>query len=81
MLWSDSSRVYVSTCQHEALKYGNLPSKDNALPFSCAYAGTCQHETLKRESFLRQMLGESFKLLPVLVWGMAVADKCTGTRP
>ena len=57
MLWSNSSRVYVSTCQHEALKYGNLPSKDNALPFSCAYAGTCQHEALKRESFPRQMLG------------------------
>ena len=46
--------------------------KGNALPFSCAYAGTCQHEALKRDSFPRQMLGRSFKMLPVMVWGMAV---------
>ena len=38
----------------------------------------CQHEALNYMSFHMQMLGASFRLMPGMVWGMAVA---ASTRP
>merc|ERR1719498_743678 len=46
-----------------------------AISFSNVYASTCQYEALKYVSFPVQMLGKSFKMLPVMIWGMAVSDK------
>merc|ERR1719168_295595 len=46
-----------------------------AISFSNVYASTCQYEALKYVSFPVQMLGKSFKMMPVMVWGMAVAGK------
>eukprot|EP00971_Amphidinium_carterae_P116650 2310609-Amphidinium_carterae.1 len=34
------------------------------------YASTCQYEALKYVSFPVQMLGKSFKMMPVMMWGM-----------
>merc|ERR1719271_1819324 len=46
-----------------------------AISFSNVYASTCQYEALKFVSFPVQMLGKSFKMMPVMLWGMAVAGK------
>jgi len=49
-----------------------------AISFSSVYASTCQYEALKYVSFPVQMLGKSFKMMPVMVWGMVVASKRYG---
>merc|ERR1719174_2828385 len=49
-----------------------------AISFSNVYASTCQYEALKYVSFPVQMLGKSFKMMPVMVWGMLVAGKSYG---
>merc|ERR1719440_1402027 len=46
-----------------------------AISFSNVYASTCQYEALKYVSFPVQMLGKSFKMMPVMVWGMAISGK------
>merc|ERR1719487_1077699 len=49
-----------------------------AISFSNVYASTCQYEALKYVSFPVQMLGKSFKMMPVMVWGMIVSGKHYG---
>merc|ERR1719168_520460 len=46
-----------------------------AISFSNVYASTCQYEALKYVSFPVQMLGKCFKMMPVMLWGMAVSGK------
>merc|ERR1719324_1824241 len=46
-----------------------------AISLSSVYASTCQYEALKYVSFPVQMLGKSFKMMPVMVWGMAISGK------
>merc|ERR1719145_345631 len=46
-----------------------------AISFSNVYASACQYEAFKYVSFPVQMLGKSFKMMPVMVWGMAVSGK------
>eukprot|EP00448_Togula_jolla_P021709 CAMPEP_0170590520 /NCGR_PEP_ID=MMETSP0224-20130122/11915_1 /TAXON_ID=285029 /ORGANISM="Togula jolla, Strain CCCM 725" /LENGTH=272 /DNA_ID=CAMNT_0010914325 /DNA_START=205 /DNA_END=1024 /DNA_ORIENTATION=- len=46
-----------------------------AISFSSVSASSCQYEALRFVSFPVQMLGKSFKMLPVMVWGMIVAGK------
>jgi adenosine 3'-phospho 5'-phosphosulfate transporter B2 len=41
-------------------------------------ATTCQYECLKYVSFPVQMLGKSFKMMPVMLWGMAISGKRHG---
>lgn len=38
-------------------------------------ATTCQYEALKYVSFPVQMLGKSFKMMPVMMWGMLISGK------
>jgi adenosine 3'-phospho 5'-phosphosulfate transporter B2 len=38
-------------------------------------ATTCQYEALKYVSFPVQMLGKSFKMMPVMLWGLAISGK------
>jgi len=38
-------------------------------------ASSCQYEALKFVSFPVQMLGKSFKMMPVMMWGIAIAGK------
>mmetsp|Transcript_39709 Transcript_39709/g.86560 ORF Transcript_39709/g.86560 Transcript_39709/m.86560 type:complete len:380 (+) Transcript_39709:73-1212(+) len=47
---------------------------------SNVYASTCQYEALKYVSFAVQMLGKSFKMMPVMVWGMAISGKSYSLR-
>jgi adenosine 3'-phospho 5'-phosphosulfate transporter B2 len=42
---------------------------------SIVCASTCQYEALKYVSFPVQMLGKSFKMMPVMLWGMAISQK------
>jgi len=46
-----------------------------AISFSNVYASSCQYEALKYVSFPVQMLGKSFKMAPVMLWGMVVSGK------
>merc|ERR1719181_2210286 len=38
-------------------------------------ATTCQYECLKYVSFPVQMLGKSFKMMPVMMWGIIISQK------
>merc|ERR1719194_250609 len=49
-----------------------------AISFSNVYASACQYEALKYVSFPVQMLGKSFKMMPVMVWGLLIANKSYG---
>jgi adenosine 3'-phospho 5'-phosphosulfate transporter B2 len=46
-----------------------------SISFSSVYASTCQYEALKYVSFPVQMLGKSFKMMPVMLWGIVVSGK------
>merc|ERR1719231_2097908 len=43
--------------------------------FTNVYASTCQYEALKYVSFPVQMLGKSFKMMPVMLWGIMISGK------
>jgi len=45
------------------------------ISFSNVIATTCQYECLKYVSFPVQMLGKSFKMMPVMMWGIALSGK------
>jgi adenosine 3'-phospho 5'-phosphosulfate transporter B2 len=44
---------------------------------SNVYASTCQYEALKYISFSVQQLGKSFKMMPVMIWGMIISQRGT----
>eukprot|EP00438_Fugacium_kawagutii_P014752 Skav202476 [mRNA] locus=scaffold149:659381:660385:+ [translate_table: standard] len=44
---------------------------------SNVFATTCQYEALKYVSFPVQMLGKSFKMMPVMLWGIVISSKQT----
>merc|ERR1712087_34555 len=46
-----------------------------AISLSNVAASTCQYEALRYVSFPVQMLGKSFKMMPVMVWGLLIAQK------
>jgi adenosine 3'-phospho 5'-phosphosulfate transporter B2 len=50
------------------------------ISFSNVAATMCQYECLKYVSFPVQMLGKSFKMMPVMIWGMAISGKRFGLR-
>jgi len=50
-----------------------------AISLSNVYASAFQYEALKYVSFPVQMLGKSFKMMPVMLWGMAVGGKSYST--
>mmetsp|Transcript_74526 Transcript_74526/g.130268 ORF Transcript_74526/g.130268 Transcript_74526/m.130268 type:complete len:337 (-) Transcript_74526:84-1094(-) len=45
------------------------------ISFSNVGATSCQYEALKYVSFPVQMLGKSFKMMPVMLWGIAISGK------
>ena len=84
------SNVYASSCQYEALKLGgdfrsmfshNLPSTGNfmipASNSSWLWFGDVLSNNPPRKyvSFAVQMLGKSFKMMPVMIWGMIISGK------
>jgi len=48
------------------------------ISFSNVGATTCQYEALKYVSFPVQMLGKSFKMMPVMLWGIVISGKYYG---
>merc|ERR1719262_1143260 len=56
------------------------PWKYFAISLSNVTATTCQYEALKWVSFPVQMLGKSFKMMPVMVWGILISQKKYGIR-
>merc|ERR1719298_217228 len=46
-----------------------------AISFSNVAATYCQYEALKWVSFPVQMLGKSFKMMPVMVWSILISQK------
>lgn len=46
-----------------------------AISLSNVGATWCQYEALKFVSFPVQMLGKSFKMMPVMIWGMLISQK------
>jgi len=51
-----------------------------AISLSNVAATTCQYEALKWVSFPTQMLGKSFKMMPVMLWGIAISQKSYGLK-
>jgi len=49
-----------------------------AVSLSAVFASPCQYESLKYVSFTVQMLGKSFKMMPVMLWGLALSGKQYG---
>merc|ERR1711862_311819 len=58
-------------------EYGNKAPlwKYLAISFSNVAATTCQYEALKYVSFPVQMLGKSFKMMPVMLWSIVISGK------
>jgi len=48
------------------------------ISFSNVGASTCQYEALRYVAFPVQMLGKSFKMMPVMVWGLLISQKRYG---
>jgi len=51
-----------------------------AISISNVAATTCQYEALKWVSFPTQMLGKSFKMMPVMIWGIIISQKQYGAK-
>jgi adenosine 3'-phospho 5'-phosphosulfate transporter B2 len=51
-----------------------------AISISNVAATTCQYEALKWVSFPTQMLGKSFKMMPVMLWGIVISQKSYGIK-
>merc|ERR1719382_1576161 len=64
----------------ESLRNGAPIWKYLVVSLSNVYASTCQYEALKYVSFAVQMLGKSFKMMPVMIWGMVISRKSYSLR-
>merc|ERR1719377_158942 len=51
-----------------------------AISLSNVAATTCQYEALKWVSFPVQMLGKSFKMMPVMIWSIIISGKKYGAK-
>merc|ERR1719399_909521 len=54
--------------------------KYGVISLSNVAATTCQYECLKYVSFPVQMLGKSFKMMPVMLWGIVISGKRYGLK-
>eukprot|EP00448_Togula_jolla_P007000 CAMPEP_0170614406 /NCGR_PEP_ID=MMETSP0224-20130122/24785_1 /TAXON_ID=285029 /ORGANISM="Togula jolla, Strain CCCM 725" /LENGTH=328 /DNA_ID=CAMNT_0010940065 /DNA_START=243 /DNA_END=1229 /DNA_ORIENTATION=- len=48
------------------------------ISFSNVAASSCQYDALKYVSYPVQMLGKSFKMMPVMLWGMVLSNRTYG---
>ncbi|CAK0836739.1 unnamed protein product [Prorocentrum cordatum] len=62
----------------EAIKNAAPLWKYCAISLSNVGATWCQYEALKYVSFPVQMLGKSFKMMPVMIWGILISQKRYG---
>jgi adenosine 3'-phospho 5'-phosphosulfate transporter B2 len=61
--------------KREQFKWAAPLWKYGAISLSNVGASWCQYEALKFVSFPVQMLGKSFKMMPVMIWGMIISQK------
>mmetsp|Transcript_101440 Transcript_101440/g.205917 ORF Transcript_101440/g.205917 Transcript_101440/m.205917 type:complete len:358 (+) Transcript_101440:63-1136(+) len=72
--------IAMALCHQESLHHKAPLWKYLIVSLSNVYASTCQYEALKYVSFAVQMLGKSFKMLPVMLWGMCIFGKVYNLR-
>jgi len=78
----------VAVCFSSGMMFGKGEAIKNMAPLwkYCAIslsnvgATWCQYEALKYVSFPVQMLGKSFKMMPVMIWGIIISQKSYGWR-
>lgn len=80
-----ANRLFAVVLSLALAKYHEEPLANKAplwkyaiVSLSNVYASTCQYESLKYISFAVQMLGKSFKMIPVMLWGIAISGKKYG---
>mmetsp|Transcript_81727 Transcript_81727/g.144767 ORF Transcript_81727/g.144767 Transcript_81727/m.144767 type:complete len:329 (-) Transcript_81727:245-1231(-) len=67
--------VVMSIAKGESLQNQAPIWKYMVISLSNVGATNCQYEALKYVSFPVQMLGKSFKMMPVMIWGIAISGK------
>lgn len=77
------SNVLATTCQYEALKYATsmqvccpCPQVARQRRFECSTGQLAPYvafSSLTQVSFPVQMLGKSFKMMPVMLWGIVIS--------
>lgn len=72
-LWAMAYACLMVKIQGESFKNVAPLWKYLAISFSNVAATFCQYEALKWVSFPVQMLGKSFKMMPVMIWGIILA--------
>eukprot|EP00933_Yihiella_yeosuensis_P026531 TRINITY_DN205_c0_g1_i1.p1 TRINITY_DN205_c0_g1~~TRINITY_DN205_c0_g1_i1.p1 ORF type:complete len:345 (+),score=52.57 TRINITY_DN205_c0_g1_i1:85-1119(+) len=72
--------ITMALIYRESLVPGAPIWKYAVVSFANVYASSCQYEALKYVSFSVQMLGKSFKMMPVMLWGMAISGKRYGVK-
>ena len=72
--------VAMAIAKGESMKNEAPLWKYLVVSLSNVYASSCQYEALKYVSFAVQMLGKSFKMMPVMIWGMIISGKSYSAR-
>lgn len=67
--------LFMSVVRGESLRNNAPLWKYGVVSLASVGASICQYEALKYVSFAVQMLGKSFKMMPVMFWGMAISRK------
>mmetsp|Transcript_58875 Transcript_58875/g.119893 ORF Transcript_58875/g.119893 Transcript_58875/m.119893 type:complete len:356 (+) Transcript_58875:46-1113(+) len=67
--------VFMAQAKGENMKNQAPIWKYLIVSLSNVYASSCQYEALKYVSFAVQMLGKSFKMMPVMLWGIVISSK------
>merc|ERR1719254_114283 len=82
VLWNRFFAVLYAVIMATSKSEGFAPAapwwKFLAVSLSNVFASMCQYEALKYVSFPVQMLGKSFKMMPVMCWGMVISGKRYG---
>merc|ERR1719409_701354 len=79
-LWAILYAVLMVFFKGESFKNVAPLWKYLAISFSNVAATYCQYEALKWVSFPVQMLGKSFKMMPVMLWGIVISGKSYGMQ-
>jgi len=79
-LWAVVFGAVMIPVHKETYRMQTVWWKYVVISFSNVFATTCQYEALKYISFVWQMLGKSFKMMPVMLWGMVISRKSYGWK-
>eukprot|EP00930_Biecheleria_cincta_P056628 TRINITY_DN42707_c0_g1_i1.p1 TRINITY_DN42707_c0_g1~~TRINITY_DN42707_c0_g1_i1.p1 ORF type:complete len:364 (-),score=51.21 TRINITY_DN42707_c0_g1_i1:82-1173(-) len=70
----------AAACKGEPLENKAPLWKYLVISLSNVYGSFCQYEALKYVSFTVQMLCKSFRIMPVMIWGILISGKHYGKR-